>query len=141
MKAFTTALLLISAAACTTAPSTDPASASMPAPAAAPAPPPAPAALNPVGKYEFATTLQGQMLTGTMEITGTPGAYAGRITSSATEPIPITAVTVEGQNMTVAGETPSGTLTIHLNFTDGSAFTGDWSLGTDGAPLTGRRTS
>jgi len=141
MKAFTTALLLISVAACTTAPSTDPASASMPAPAAAPAPPPAPAALNPVGKYEFATTLQGQMLTGTMEITGTPGAYAGRITSSATEPIPITAVTVEGQNMTVAGETPNGTLTIRMTFAEGGAFTGNWTLAGDGATLAGKRVS
>jgi hypothetical protein len=111
----------------------------MPAPAAAPAPPAASAAVNPVGRYEFATTLQGQMLTGTMEITGTPGAYAGRITSSATEPIPITTVTVEGQNMTVAGDTPNGPLTIRMTMGEGGAFTGGWTLAGDGATLTGRR--
>jgi hypothetical protein len=139
MKAFATVLLLLSAAACTATPAAEPAPA--PQPMAAPAPPPAPAAVNPVGKYEFATTLQGQPLTGTLEVTGTPGAYAGRITSSATEPIPITGVTVEGQSMTVTGETPSGTLTIKMNFTEGGAFTGGWTLGSDGATLTGRRTS
>lgn len=139
MKAFATALLLLSAAACTATPPAEPAPA--PQPMVAPAPPPAPAAVNPVGKYEFATTLQGQPLTGTMEITGTPGAYGGRITSSATEPIPITTVTVEGQSMTVAGETGNGTLTIKINFTEGGAFTGGWTLGSDGATLTGRRTS
>jgi hypothetical protein len=136
MKAFAAALLLISASACSTAaPAGDPAPAPQPAPAAAPAP----AALNPVGKYEFATTLQGQTLTGTMEITGTPGAYAGRITSSATEPIPITAVTVEGQNLTVAGETPNGTLTIRMTMAADGTFTGGWTLANDGAMLTGKR--
>ncbi|HEV7589395.1 MAG TPA: hypothetical protein VGO40_14860 [Longimicrobium sp.] len=140
MKAFATALLLIAAAACTTMPATEPAPAAQPA-AAAPTPPAAPAAVNPVGRYEFATTLQGQMLTGTMEITGTSGAYAGRITSSATGPITITTVTVEGQTMTIAGDTPNGTLTIRMTFTDGGAFTGGWTLAGDGATLTGRRVS
>jgi hypothetical protein len=138
MKAFATALLLISAAACTTATTADPAPSPTPASAVAPAPA-ASAAVNPVGRYEFATSLQGQMLTGTMEITGTPGAYAGRITSSATEPIPITTVTVEGQNMTVAGDTPNGTLTIRMTMGEGGAFTGNWTLGGDGATLTGKR--
>ena len=133
MKAFATALLLVSAAACTTAPATESAPAPMPAaPAAA-------AAVNPVGRYEFATTLQGQMLTGALEITGTPGAYAGRVTSSATEPIPITAVTVEGQTLTVTGDTPNGALTIHMTFTESGAFTGNWTLAGDGATLTGKR--
>ena len=138
MKAFATALLLISAAACTTATTADPVPNPTPAPVAAPAPA-ASAAVNPVGRFEFATTLQGQMLTGTMEITGTPGAYAGRVTSSATEPIPITTVTVEGQTMTVVGDTPNGPLTIRMTFTESGAFTGNWTLGGDGATLTGKR--
>lgn len=138
MKAFATALLLLSAAACTTAPATGPAPAPMPAAAAAPAPA-ASSAVNPAGRYEFTTSLQGQMLTGTMEITGTPGAYAGRITTSATPPIPITTVTVEGQNMTVAGDTPNGTLTIRMTMGEGGAFTGNWTLAGDGATLTGKR--
>jgi len=141
MKAFAIALLLTSSAACATAPAGEPAPAAQPAAAAAPAPAPMSAALNPVGKYEFTTSLQGQTLTGTMEIAGTPGAYTGRITSSATEPIPITTVTVEGQNMTVAGETPNGTLTIRMNMAADGTFTGGWTLAGDGATLTGKRTS
>jgi hypothetical protein len=138
MKAFATVLLLLSSAACAAAPAAEPAPA--PQPIGVPAPQ-ASAAVNPVGKYEFTTSLQGQMLTGTMEITGTPGAYAGRITSSATEPIAITAVTVEGQNMTVVGETPNGPLTIKMTFAEGGAFTGNWTLSGDGATLTGKRVS
>jgi hypothetical protein len=130
-----TVLLLVSAAGCAPRPG------AMPAPAAPPAAAAAPAALNPVGRYEFSTSLQGQPLTGTVEITGTAGAYAGRITSSATEPIPITGVTVTGQEMVVTGDTPSGTLTIHMTFTGGPDFTGNWTLPGDGAPLTGRRVS
>jgi hypothetical protein len=138
MKPIATALLLVSLAACATAPAADPAPAPPPSPPPAPA---APAALNPVGKFDFATTVNGQAVTGTMEITGTPGAYAGRITSSATEPLTISGVTVEGQSMTVTGETGNGTITIRMSFAADGTFTGAWSLGGDGAPLTGRRTS
>src|SRR5215213_4020568 len=138
MKAIATALLLLSATACTATPAPEPAPAPQPAAAPAPSAPVAPAAVNPVGRYEFVSTLQGQELTGTMEITGAPGAYAGRITSSATQPIEITSVTVEGQSMTVTGETGNGTLTIKMNFTEGGTFTGGWTLGNDGATLTGR---
>ena len=139
MKPLATALLLISAAACAPAPAAAPAT--MPAPAAQPAAAAMPAALSPVGRYEFATTLQGQMLTGTMEIAGSPGAYTGRITSSATGPIEVGAVTVAGREMVVTGETPNGTLTIRMTFTDGPNFTGGWTLAGDGATLTGHRVS
>ena len=141
MKSIATALLLISAAACAATPEPEPAPAPPVTVAAVPAPAPATSAVNPVGKFEFATTLNGQALTGTMEITGTPGAYTGRITSSATEPLTIGGVTVEGQTMTVTAETGNGTLTIRMTVAADGTFTGAWSLGGDGAPLTGRRTS
>lgn len=133
MRFLATALLLASAAACATTPAAEP------APAAAPAAAPVPAALNPVGRYEFATSLNGQALTGTMEITGTAGAYHGTITSSATEPLPITTVTVEGQNLTVVGDTPNGPLTIRITCAADGSFTGGWTLAGDGATLTGHR--
>jgi hypothetical protein len=135
MRTLATALLLI-AAGCAPAPAAAPSA--MPAPAPQPAAAPA-GVLNPVGKYEFTTSLQGQALTGAMEITGTPGAYKGRITTSATEPIEITAVTVNGREMVVTGETPDGTLTVRMTFTDGQSFTGGWSLAGDGATMTGHR--
>jgi hypothetical protein len=136
MKAIASTLLLIAAAACATAPSAAPAPAAAPA---APAVAAAPAAVNPVGNYEFTTSLQGQILTGRIEVSGTPGAYAGRVTSSATEPIPITKVAVDGQNLTIEGETPNGTLTIKLTMAADGAFTGNWTLAGDGATLTGKR--
>jgi hypothetical protein len=140
MKSIATALLLISAAACAATPAAEPVPAPPPPPMAVPAPP-APSALNPVGKYEFASTLNGSLITGTLEITGTPGTYAGRLTSTATEPITISGATVEGQTMTVTGETGNGTLTIRMTFAADGTFTGNWALSGDGAPLTGRRTS
>jgi hypothetical protein len=141
MKPIATILLLVSAAACAATPAAEPAPAPPPpAPMAAPAPA-APAALNPVGRYEFATTVNGSSVTRTLEITGTPGAYAGRLTSTATEPITVSSATVEGQTMTVTAETGTGTLTIHMTFAADGTFTGNWALSGDGAPLTGRRTS
>jgi len=140
MKSIATVLLLVSAAACAATPGAEPAPAPPPAPMAAPAPA-APAAVNPVGKYEFSSTVNGTAITGAMEITGTPGAYAGRITTTATEPINISGATVDGQTMTVTAETGTGTLTIRMTFAADGTFTGAWALSGDGAPLTGRRTS
>jgi hypothetical protein len=136
VKTLATALVLISAAACAPAPAAAPAP--MPAPAAAA---PAASALNPVGKYEFTTSLQGQPLNGTMEVTGSPGAYRGSISTPATETIEITGVTVTGREVVVTGELPDGTLTIRMTFTDGPNFTGNWTLAGDGAALTGHRVS
>ena len=85
--------------------------------------------------------MNGQPVTGTMEITGTPGAYTGRLTSSATETITVSGATVEGQTMTVTAETGNGTLTIRMTFAADGTFTGAWALAGDGATLTGRRTS
>jgi hypothetical protein len=97
------------------------------------------AAVNPVGRYEFATAVQGQPVTGTITITGNPGAYGGEITTSVTPPLPISGATVSGQQVTVTGNTPDGTLTFRMNFTDGTSFSGAWELAGDSGNLTGRR--
>lgn len=142
MKMLFAAAAAVCAAACASAPASAPAPAPMSAtmaPAAAPAPA---AAVNPVGHYQFATTRAGEALTGNVEITGTPGAYAGSITSaSIPEPLQITGVTVNGRDLTVTADTPEGALTFHMNFTDDRSFTGNWTLGSDGAALTGNRVS
>jgi hypothetical protein len=36
------------------------------------------AAIDPVGSYEFSTVVDGQTVTGTLHIQGTPGNYKGR---------------------------------------------------------------
>jgi len=110
-----------------------------PAPEAAPAQSAAPAAVNPVGRFEFSTTVQGQPVTGAIEIAGAPGAYTGQITTSVTPPLPVASVTVNGQEMVVTGNTPEGVVTLRLAFTDGTSFTGGWELAGDGGTLSGRR--
>jgi protein-disulfide isomerase len=101
--------------------------------------PAASASVNPVGRFDFTTSVQGQTVTGTIQVAGTSGAYTGQITTSITPPIPINTVTATGQAMVITGSTPDGTLTIRMNFTDGTAFTGGWELAGDSGTLTGRR--
>jgi hypothetical protein len=96
-------------------------------------------AMNPVGRYDFTTSVQGQSVTGRIEIAGTPGAYTGQITTSITPPLPINSVTATGQSMMIVGSMPDGPLTIRMNFTDASAFTGNWELSGDSGSITGRK--
>ena len=132
-RTFAAALTLL--AACSPAAAPPPAEpAAEPAPAAAPAS----AALNPVGVFEFATTVDGEPLTGTIEVTGSPGAYGGVIRTSATPDLPISGVITTGNEMVVTSTTPDGTLTLRMAFT-GNDFTGGWDLGEDSGELTGRR--
>ena len=98
-----------------------------------------PAPLDPVGRYEFTTTFQGQTVTGAVLIGGSPGAYTGQITTNITEPLPVTGVAVNGQEMVVTASTPDGDLTIRMNFTDANAFTGGWQMPGDSGTLTGTR--
>lgn len=98
-----------------------------------------PAPLNPVGTFEFQTTVNGGPVTGSVEVTGQPGAYGGTIRTSVTSDIPVTGVVVTGQDMVVSADTPDGPLTINMTFT-GNDFTGEWELSGDSGTLSGRRT-
>jgi hypothetical protein len=98
----------------------------------------APAAVNPVGMFPFTTAVDGNEVTGSIEVTGQAGEYGGTIRTSVTPDIPITGVVVTGQQMVVAADTPDGPLTLTLAFT-GDTFTGEWELNGDGGALQGRR--
>lgn len=124
------------AAACATAGTSPDTGAAAGTTATAPAPA---ASMNPVGRYEFTTSVQGQAITGGMLIAGTAGAYTGQITTSITPPIPVNGVTVTGPQLVVVGSTPDGPLTIRMNFTDATAFTGGWELNGDSGAITGRK--
>lgn len=134
-RLFLAATLTLAVSACTPAATTsDTGMVPSRAPAATTA-----ASVNPVGRFEFTTSVQGQAVTGGMVIAGTPGAYTGQITTSITPPLAVSGVTATGQEMTVSGTTPDGFLTIRMNFTDATAFTGSWELSGDSGSLTGRR--
>lgn len=119
MKRLLAVVLLLLAAACASAP---------------PGPPP----FDPVGVFEFQTTVNGGPVTGSVEVTGQPDAYGGTIRTSATPDLPIAGVAVDGNVLVVTGDTPDGVVTLRMTFT-GDDFTGRWELAGDGGTLTGRR--
>jgi hypothetical protein len=123
MKALLAAVLLAATAGCA-------------AGARAPA---APAPLDPVGRYEFSTLYQGQPLAGTIEVTGTEGAYGGVLRATGIPDLPLQSVEVEGRELRIAAGTPDGTLALRLVFAAGAEFTGGWTLGADSGELVGRR--
>lgn len=142
MKTILAATLALGLAACATA-KTSTTEAAAPAPVTATttttvATTPS-AALNPVGEYEFATQVNGEAVTGTIEITGTPGAYGGRIVTLKFPEFTVRSASAAGQELTVVAETPNGNVTFRMAFT-GNTFTGGWTLGGDTAAITGRRT-
>lgn len=132
MKLWTVTPLLLALAAC----SSNPEPAPTPQPVVqTPASPP----LTPAGNYEFSTVVEGQTITGTMQITGTPGAYSGRILTNMFPEIPVVGATVEGRKVIVKASMPDGELTINMNFGEGLNFTGNWELGGQTGNFTGRK--
>jgi hypothetical protein len=128
------ALVLLAACAPAATSAGDP----VPAPTTAPPAVTTAAAVNPVGTFEFTTSVNGDMVTGSIEVTGNAGAYGGTIRTSATPDIPVRGVTVNGQQMVVTADTPDGELVLTLNFT-GNNFTGGWTLGGGSGEMRGQR--
>jgi len=100
--------------------------------------PSGPPPLNPVGTFDFTTTVEGTAVTGTITIVRNGDAYSGSVGTNVTETIGIRSVVVEGQTMTVVGDTPDGPVTMTVTFT-GDTFTGAWTLAGMGGEMTGKR--
>lgn len=101
--------------------------------------PAGPAPLNPVGYYEFSTDVEGQLVTGAIEIRRVDGGgYGGVVTTSATEPLPLQSVVVDGQKLTIAGDTPDGMVSMTITFT-GEVFTGSWTYAGMSGTMSGKR--
>jgi len=100
--------------------------------------PSGPPPLNPVGAFDFTTTVEGAAVTGTITIVRNGDAYSGSVGTNVTETIGIRSVVVEGQTMTVVGDTPDGPVTMTVTFT-GDAFSGAWTLGAMGGEMSGKR--
>jgi hypothetical protein len=99
---------------------------------------PAVVAIDPVGSYEFSTTVDGQAVTGTLTIGGTAGAYTGRIVTNMFPEIPVTGAKVEDKTVIATGSMPDGELTIRM-LMDGMNFTGRWELGGDTGEFNGKK--
>lgn len=110
--------------ACASAPAAQPAA---PPPAPVIQAPALPAPVDAVGVFDFTTSVEGNVLAGTLTVVKTDAGYGGSVTTNMTEPIPVRDVVVEGQKLTVTGETPDGPLTFTMEF-KGDDFSGTWSL-------------
>jgi hypothetical protein len=86
-----------------------------------------PPTLDPVGVYDYATELEGQPLSGTFTITGSPGAYGGSI-SSDMGIIPLRDIEVDGLELSFVGDLPDVTVFFTLSF-EGDSFNGQWDAG------------
>jgi hypothetical protein len=96
-------------------------------------------AVNPVGAYEFTTTVDGQTVTGTLHIEGAPGAYKGRIITTVFPEIPVVGATVENNNIiSVKASMPDGELVLRMVM-EGMNFKGNWTLGADGGEFNGKK--
>ena len=100
--------------------------------------PAAVAEVDPVGSYTVSTTVQGMAVDGQLRITGSRGAWGGTLYTDMTGELPLSSVGVDGQTVHLRANTSDGTLYVRMLFS-GDEFTGDWSLGPEGAPLRGRR--
>lgn len=96
------------------------------------------AVLDPVGAYEFSTVVDGQTVTGTMHVEGTPGNYKGRIITSVFPEIPVVGASVEANVVNVKASMPDGELNIRMVM-EGSNFKGNWTLGSDGGEFNGKK--
>ncbi|MGH7463081.1 MAG: hypothetical protein ACREMA_18900 [Longimicrobiales bacterium] len=96
-------------------------------------------AINPVGDFEYTTTVDGQPISGVISIVRKDNALTGKILSEAMPEIPITNVTVEARKVTIKATIPDGELTIVLNFEDDNKFAGNWSLADQGGAISGKR--
>jgi hypothetical protein len=93
------------------------------APRPDPTPPPEPV-LDPVGSFDYQTEAMGMPVSGTITITGSPGAYAGTMTSDMGTII-LRDIGVEGQELSAVGDSPDFVVVFVLVF-DGDSFTGEW---------------
>lgn len=102
--------------------------------------PQGPPPFDPAGTYDYSASLEGMVISGTMTIDGTDGAYGGRMLSDIAPPIPINSVVVEGQAITIEASGPEGPLTIQLT-ASGSSVAGTWSMGGMSGSFSGNKTS
>jgi len=101
---------------------------------------PDPADVDPLGRYDFTMTDDGKPATGSMTVTGTPGAYTGQIKTETRPTVTITMLATSGPVMIVTADVPQGVLVVRMRFV-GDSITGNWALRSSGGRISGRRVS
>jgi len=128
-------LFVASSLACATSPAATPPGSSP----AAPQTSAVAATLNPVGTYDYtATAPDGSTLTGTIIITGSPGAYAGKVERDGLGWTDLTSVTVEGQTLTTTAQIQEGQVVTTATLI-GDEFIGKWTLQGFEGTINGKR--
>ena len=113
--------------------------ASYPTPAdPAPARAVTPAPVDPVGTFDFSTTVEGSIVNGVVTITKTDTGFGGSISTNVTETIPVCGAVVDGQKLTVTAEAPEGPIAFVMEF-QGDDFSGTWTMATMSGTHTGKR--
>src|SRR5215208_8162841 len=64
--------------------------------------------IDPIGRYDFTMTDDGKPATGSMTVTGTPGAYTGQIKTDTRPTVTITMLATSGPVMIVTADVPQG---------------------------------
>ena len=96
---------------------------------------------DPRGRYDFSSNAEdGRPFTGTLHITGSDGAYGGRVITTLRPPFPMGAVEVNGNAIAVTARPPGEDWTLELRWTmDGDTFEGEWTLLGQTGALEGKR--
>ena len=101
--------------------------------------PRAASAVDPVGRYEYTSSANGQPVSGVITIEpATGGGYTAAMSSSMTRDVLFRTVTVTGNAVTLETRTPASALVVRLRI-DGSNVTGDWTMGAQTGTLRGTR--
>ena len=122
---------------------TPPPSPAVPPPSGRATPPevravPAVANIDASGTYDFTTQVQGQDVSGTINIVSRNGEYSGVISTNATPDMAIASVTVKGSLVTVIADSGQGDVVLEFTVT-GQDIDGRWSLGGDAGTFRGRK--
>jgi hypothetical protein len=115
------AALALFVAACSSNPSP-----AAPAPQPAPAPAPAPAAARYVlaGEWEWSSTFQGQLYSGTMTLELSGGSYTGTMRVSGQFDATVRTASLSGNTVQIVLDSPQGEMVLEAQFTDANTLTG-----------------
>lgn len=104
--------------------------------------PATPRAIDPVGRFDYTSTANGQPINGSITIERRESAYMVVMTTGGmTRDILFQDARLEGDRLTATTQTPAGApVALHVRF-DGNAITGDWTLGPQTGTLRGTRSA